>query len=60
MVIAFVVIVFAEIVALFKTNGLSGDRVLAEKFSNSDENEVIINLASKYSFNTEIEAIFAR
>jgi len=57
LVIAFVVIVFAEIVALFKTNGLSGDRVLAEKFSNSDENEVIINLASKYSFNTEIEVI---
>ncbi|MBW2960516.1 DUF58 domain-containing protein [Mesonia aestuariivivens] len=56
-VLVFMVIVLTEIIALFKTNSLMGDRILAEKFSNSDENEVEITLKNKYNFKTEIEVI---
>ena len=42
---------------LFSNKGIKGERILPEKFSNSDENEVIIQLSNNYSFTIEIAVI---
>jgi uncharacterized protein (DUF58 family) len=56
-VLAYFILILAEIIALYKTKGLEGDRILAEKFSNSDENEIQVFLKNKYAFKVEIEVI---
>ena len=47
-----------DVIALFRnTDGIIADRVLPEKFSNSDLNEVIINIKNNYGFTVYINAI---
>ncbi|MGV6827873.1 MAG: DUF58 domain-containing protein [Flavobacteriales bacterium] len=47
----------AEIIMIYSINGLKMNRVLPDKFSNSDENEVAILLNNSYSFFIYIEII---
>jgi uncharacterized protein (DUF58 family) len=53
-VLALGVLLLLEFSMLYSSNGLEAERILPEKFSNSDENEVMIRLANKYSFTIEI------
>jgi len=46
-----------EIVMLYSGSGLDGNRILPEKFSNSDENEVSVQLRNIYSFNIGVDLI---
>lgn len=42
---------------VFSKNGLEGERILPEKFSNSDNNPVSLLLINKYPFNIEVGII---
>ncbi len=42
---------------LFGKNGLNGERILPEKFSNSDPNEVVVKVFNNYSFKIEVAII---
>lgn len=42
---------------LFSKNGLSAQRILSEKFSNSDQNPVTIQIQNKYRFKVYLEII---
>ncbi|WP_324721318.1 DUF58 domain-containing protein [Salinimicrobium sp. HB62] len=53
----FFLITLADILALFKSSGITAERILPEKFSNSDENPVEVLLRNNYSFKTRIEVI---
>lgn len=55
--ILFLLIAMADIVVLFKSSGITAERILPVKFSNSDENEVEILLRNLYSFKTQVEVI---
>ncbi|SHI56276.1 Uncharacterized conserved protein, DUF58 family, contains vWF domain [Mesonia phycicola] len=57
LVLIFIITVGIEIIALYKHTGLKAKRVLADKFSNSDENEINIYLTNNYNFSAEIEVI---
>lgn len=46
-----------DIIALFKSEAIIGERKVPEKFSNSDENPVLVNISSRYSFKIRIELI---
>ncbi|UAB80482.1 DUF58 domain-containing protein [Marixanthomonas sp. SCSIO 43207] len=50
LVLAFVIFILFEISMLYSSSGLNGKRILPEKFSNSDSNDVNIQLKNKYSF----------
>lgn len=56
-VIAFLVVVFSEITALFKGNLFDAKRKLPEKFSNSDENPVRIEFYNRHVFRVYVELI---
>ncbi len=47
----------ADIVALYKSRGLTAERILPDKFSNSDDNNVEVLLRNEYGFKTKIEVI---
>ncbi|EDM44702.1 hypothetical protein SCB49_14060 [unidentified eubacterium SCB49] len=49
-VLAFALFLLIEISMLWSGKGLQAKRVLPEKFSNSDPNEVLIQLDNKYAF----------
>ncbi len=53
----FLIWILVEIIALYKTSSLKADRILPEKFSNSDENEVVLILENHYNFKIEVEVI---
>ncbi|MBZ9619777.1 DUF58 domain-containing protein [Psychroflexus lacisalsi] len=57
LLIIFIGILVIEIIRLFTGNKFSAERILPEKFSNSDENEVKLNLRNKYEFLIHIEVI---
>jgi len=58
LLVVFVLIVSVEIFMLFHLkNGLEAERIIPDRFSNGDENEVQINLESKYGFNVEVKII---
>lgn len=50
LVLVFAVFILLEIIMVFNRNGLSGERILPEKFSNSDNNSVSIILINAYPF----------
>ncbi len=56
-VIAFLTIVLSEIIALYKDDLFSAERILPEKFSNSDENIVRLQFKNKYGFRVNLEII---
>ena len=50
-------LILVEISMLFSKNGLQGERVLPEKFSNSDENPVLLQIKNNYAFPVEVAII---
>ncbi len=46
-----------DTVTLFKNTGVTAERNLPEKFSNSDENPVVLKLQNNYNFNVYCEVI---
>lgn len=52
-----IILVFVEIVALFRSNGFFAERFMSEKFSNSDENVVLLNLENAYNFKIHLQVI---
>ena len=48
---------FFDCIALFKKNAVSAERILPEKFSNSDENPVLVKLKNNFSFDIYAEVI---
>ncbi|MGW1456321.1 DUF58 domain-containing protein [Salegentibacter agarivorans] len=47
----------ADLVSLYKSNRINAERILPQKFSNSDENEVEIILENNYGFSIYTEII---
>lgn len=56
-VLGLLLLMLMEIVMLYSGSGLDGNRILPEKFSNSDENEVSVQLRNIYSFNIGVDLI---
>ncbi len=56
-VLALAVLVLLELTMLYSSSSVKGERILPEKFSNSDQNEVAIQLQNKYTFNIEVAII---
>lgn len=54
----YLTLVFLDVVLLFRTpKGVSGERILPEKFSNGDENPVTVKLSSRYPFAVKVRVI---
>ena len=53
----FLLIILADVIALFKSPGITAERILPEKFSNSDENQVQVMLQNHYGFKSYVEII---
>ena len=51
------VLVLTDIVALYRSSGISAERRLPEKFSNSDENSVKIEITNHYGYEIHAEVI---
>ena len=49
--------ILLDTVILFSKNGISAQRILSEKFSNSDQNPVTIQIQNKYRFKVYLEII---
>ncbi|RDK87078.1 DUF58 domain-containing protein [Marinirhabdus gelatinilytica] len=49
-----VIFMLLEISMLYSGKGIKGNRVLPEKFSNSDENEIIVQLNNNYPFTVTV------
>ncbi|WP_432271458.1 DUF58 domain-containing protein [Autumnicola tepida] len=58
-ILAVLLIIFLllDMVTLFKNKGITAERILPEKFSNSDENPVVLKLQNNYKFNVYCEVI---
>jgi len=57
-VLALSIVLLVDIIALFRPkNALKADRLLPEKFSNSDLNTIPVKISSNYSFKIWIKAI---
>ena len=54
---ALIVAMLLEISMLYSLKGLTGERVLPEKFSNSDENPVMVQLTNKHLFQLNVSVI---
>lgn len=50
-------LLFFDVIALYRNTGILADRILPEKFSNSDENLVEIKITNKYGFKISTEVI---
>lgn len=51
-------LIFLDIFLLFRTSeGVSGERVLPEKFSNGDENPVTVKITNRYAFTVRVRVI---
>lgn len=57
LVLVLIVFILFEVSMLFRKNGLQGERILPEKFSNSDLNSVSILLQNHYSFKINVGII---
>tara|TARA_R100000306_G_scaffold14130_5_gene16968 strand:- start:713 stop:1996 length:1284 start_codon:yes stop_codon:yes gene_type:complete len=57
LVLAFLVFILFEISMLYSKKGLKGERVLPDKFSNSDVNDVQVQLKNNYSFTIEVALV---
>ena len=54
LVLGLMVLILLEITMLYRSKGLRGERLLPDRFSNSDENLVTIQLYNGYSFPIEV------
>lgn len=50
-------LIFTEIIMLFKEDAVKASRTLPEKFSNSDENLITVKLKNEYAFKVSVEII---
>ena len=57
LVLAFLVFILFEISMLYSKKGLKGERVLPDKFSNSDVNDVQVKLNNNYTFTIEVALV---
>lgn len=57
LVLIFIVFILLEIMMVFSKNSLEGERILPEKFSNSDHNIVSVLLINKYPFQIDVGII---
>ncbi len=57
LVLVFAVFILVEITMVFSKNGLDGERILPEKFSNSDNNPVSVLLINNYPFKIDVGII---
>ncbi|MBL4664028.1 MAG: DUF58 domain-containing protein [Flavobacteriaceae bacterium] len=57
MVLGLLVFILLEITMLYSSKGLRGERLLPDRFSNSDENLVSIKLHNAYSFPIEVAIV---
>lgn len=55
--VVFFLIVLADVIALYKSRGITAERILPDKFSNSDENQVQVMLQNHYGFKANVEII---
>ena len=55
--ILFLFAILLDIVILFSKNGIDAQRILSEKFSNSDQNPVTIQIQNKFRFKVYLEII---
>ena len=55
--IGFLFVIAFEFVRLYGSNKFSAERILPEKFSNSDANQVLVNCINSYNFPIEISII---
>lgn len=51
------VLLFVDAVILYSRQGISAERVLPDKFSNSDENPVTVKISGRFTFRTYLEII---
>lgn len=51
------VLLFTDIISLYSTSGLTAERSLPEKFSNSDENRVEVSIRNRYGFQVQASVI---
>ncbi|PKP26353.1 MAG: DUF58 domain-containing protein [Bacteroidetes bacterium HGW-Bacteroidetes-2] len=56
-VLAFAVFILMEMSMLYSSKGFEGQRILPEKFSNSDSNEVHLKFKNNYPFTVEVAII---
>lgn len=57
LVLVFLVFILLEIIMLFSKRSLDGERILPEKFSNSDNNPVSVLLWNGYPFKVDVAVI---
>jgi len=57
LVFAFTLMILLEITMIFSKKGLKSDRILPDKFSNSDENFISVQLINNYPFKIEVSVI---
>lgn len=50
-------LIFTEVIMLFKEDAVRASRILPEKFSNSDENLITVKLKNEYAFKVSVEII---
>ena len=55
--VLFVVIFLFDVIALYTASGIEAGRELPEKFSNSDENPVQVNIQNNFPFKLNVEVI---
>ncbi|MBO9574043.1 MAG: DUF58 domain-containing protein, partial [Chitinophagaceae bacterium] len=55
--LVFFLFVIIDYIVLYSKTGITAERILPERFSNGDENQVSINLTNRYSFKTDIRII---
>lgn len=55
--VLFLFAILLDIVILFSKNGISAQRILSEKFSNSDQNPVTVQIQNKFRFKVYLEII---
>ena len=56
-VLGWIVLMLFELIMLYSSKGIKGERILPEKFSNSDENPVQLQLQNLYAFEARIAII---
>lgn len=53
----FLALVLFDSILLYKTDSIKGNRILPDKFSNSDENSVVLDLRNEYPMQVHLEII---
>ncbi len=57
MLFGFIILVIADAVALFSNSSIIGKRIAADKFSNSDENDIQISITNRSRLSLHLEII---